>query len=267
MTNVNTDVLGLRSKMPGIKYGPKKENDYRIVILGDSVAFGEGVKMEEDTFAQVLEDILNTKQHSFVVKVFNYGVSAYSIKNMVATLQYRALDVEPDLVLMTVIPDDFRIDRTVVVDKFGYTFNKRLSGFMNKDSAIKRLLREVHLVYLLRDIKHFYIDRIRNTKDMGPSDSLDDYAYIVKFKEISTQHGLLYAVVLLPDLAEDFKSLLAKLNQDEIVSIDLSFLKNEFTPREFMASKFDRHPSAIVHRRIARMLSEYIISNQLIPKK
>jgi hypothetical protein len=254
---VNTDALGLRSKTAGVKYGRKKENEYRIAILGDSIAFGEGVKRAEDTFPQVLEDELNQKQHARQVKVFNYGVSAYSAKEMLATLQYRAFDVEPDLVLMAVIPDDFRAERTVEVDRFGYTFNKSLSGFMAKDSLLKRILREVRLVYLLRDAWHSLMGR--NMNGVLLTDMSGSYPDILKFKEMADQHHLSYAVVLLPSLNETFKTLPLKLDEDRIIFMDLSSLKNEFTPLQFMASKFDGHPSAMVHRRIGGLLSEYIM--------
>jgi len=260
---VNTDTLGLRSKVTGIKYSPKKKNEYRIVILGNSVTFGEGIKKAEDTFAQVLEDTLNLKQHTLSIKVFNYGVSAYSVKEMVATLQYRALDVEPDLVLMTIIPDDLNIERTVVLDKFGYTFNKSLSGFMAKNSIVKRLLREVRLAYLLRDIMYFLSSRNRNMKHTLLTNMSESYNYIKKFKEIANEHNLSYAVVLLPSLIATFKNLPLRFNEDKIVFIDLSFLSNEFTRNQFMAGKFDGHPSAMVHRRIGKILSEYIIRYQL----
>lgn len=260
---VNTDALGLRSKIAGIKYGPKKDNEYRIVILGDSVTFGEGIKRAEDTFAQILEDILNIKQHKLNVKVFNYGVSAYSVKDMVATLQYRALDVEPDLVFMAIIPDDFRLDRTIAVDRFGYTFNKRLSDFMPKDSIVKRLLRKVRLVYLLRDIRYYLNGRNSDVKRVTQKNLPNSYAYLKKFKEISEKNGLSYSVVLLPDLTGKFENLSTRLKEDKIDFIDLSFLQNEFNTSQFMASKFDYHPSAIVHKRIGELLSEYTVCHQL----
>ena len=262
---VNTDSLGLRSKISGIEYGLKKENEYRIVILGNSVAFGEGVKKTEDTFAQVLEDALNLKQHTLRFKVFNYGVSAYSVREMVNTLQYRVMDVEPDLVLMAIIPDDLRLDRTVVVDRFGYTFNKRLSGFMAKDSIIKRLLRKVRLVYLIKDIRYFLINL--NAKNDALKYLSESYEYLRKFKQISEEHNLSYAVVLLPSLDEKFESLPAKLNENKIKFIDLTFLNNDFIPTQFMASKFDAHPSAIVHKSIGEILSEYILHDQLKSEK
>ena len=84
----NADSLGLRAKIAGASYGAKQTNEYRIAIVGDSCTFGEGITRTEDTFTQVLEDTLNQQQQAVTVKVFNYGASAYSVKEMVAALQY-----------------------------------------------------------------------------------------------------------------------------------------------------------------------------------
>jgi len=42
---------------------------------------------------------------------------------------------------------------------------------------------------------------------------------------------------------------------------DLSFLLNEFTQAQYMASRFDPHPSPAVHRRIGDELAAYVLKN------
>jgi lysophospholipase L1-like esterase len=79
---INTDSLGLRANTAGATYGIKRSNEYRIAIVGNSCTFGEGIARTEDIFAQVLEDTLNQQQQAVTVKVFNYGASAYSVKDM-----------------------------------------------------------------------------------------------------------------------------------------------------------------------------------------
>ena len=69
---INTDSWGLRAKTVGAAYGIKRPNEYRIAIVGESCTFGEGIARTEDTFAQVLEEILNKRQQAVNVKVFNY---------------------------------------------------------------------------------------------------------------------------------------------------------------------------------------------------
>jgi hypothetical protein len=49
-----------------------------------------------------------------------------------------------------------------------------------------------------------------------------------------------------------------KLARDRITNIDLSFLKKEFTDEQYMASRFDPHPSPAVHHRIGEALADYV---------
>jgi len=263
----NTDNLGLRSKNAGTTYLKKKENEYRIIIVGNSITFGNGVKRTEDTFVQVLADVLNQLQSDVKVQAFNYGVGAYSVKEMVATLQYRMLDVEPDLVIMAIIPGDFDLSRTGTVDKWGYTTNVKLSGFMSRDSIIKYLLRKLHLTYLLRDLRYRWSKEDQITQKRFLENKLpSSYSYVKQFKEITEQHKLPHILVILPSETTHMMSLSEQLTRDEITFVDLSSMINEFTSVQFRASKFDAHPSALVHKRIGEVLAEYILHEQLKPK-
>ena len=80
-----------------------KRRTNRIAIVGDSVTFGEGIPNTADTFVKVMERILNEKQTAVKVRTFNYGVSAYSVKSMAASLRYRMFDIDPDLVVMAIM--------------------------------------------------------------------------------------------------------------------------------------------------------------------
>ena len=261
---INTDSLGLRSKIAGAKYGHKKDNEYRIAIVGDSVTFGEGVKRNEDTFSQVLEDTLNQKQSAVKFQVFNYAASAYSVKEMAATFKYRMLDVEPDLALMAIIPDDFDLSRTPTIDQWGYSANYKMSGFISKNSIIKHLLREMRLTYVLRDIRYRWLNKGRNEQNKAFKEKIpESYKYVKQFKEISDEHHVPCVIVLLP-LTERFgNSILEQLGRDKIPFFELSSICNDFTYDQFRASKFDGHPSALVHKKIGEVLAEYILREKL----
>lgn len=257
---INTDSLGLRAKIAGATYGAKQANEYRIAIAGDSFTFGEGVIRTEDTFAQVLEDTLNQKQ-PLTVKVFNYGASAYSVKEMTATLQYRMSDIQPDLVMMAIIPSDFNLARTPMIDNSGYLIDQRLFHLNPLGSMTRRVLREVHLTYVLRDI---LLNWFFTNPDIGQIVSRGEipetYEYVRQFKKVAEQRGLSYVIVLLPiSQLGAWGSVPAQLRADRITFIDLSHLRNEFTNGQYRASRFDPHPSAAVHHRIGESLADYVL--------
>lgn len=262
---INTDSLGLRSKTTGELYGPHRDDEFRIALVGDSVTFGEGVSRTEETFSQVLEDTLNLKQSALRVKVFNFGASAYSVRVMSATLRQRMLEVEPDLVLMAIVPADFNLSRTPSVDAWGYLTDNKLSGFLSRDSRLRPSLRKIHLLYLLRDIIYPRLYHERSAEQILDAGELpDSYSYIGEFKELALQHKRPYAILLLPSRNSSFGNVPSQLRLDDIPFVDFSFLREQFTQDQFDASKFDTHPSALVHKRIGELLAAYVLENNLM---
>jgi hypothetical protein len=83
---------------------------YRILNLGDSVAMGWGVRVE-DTYGQQLESRLNEGGSSKLhYEVINAGVPGWNLENALAYLQAEGLKYEPDLLLL---------DITLVNDIYG----------------------------------------------------------------------------------------------------------------------------------------------------
>ncbi len=95
--------MGLRGKEVAAK---KPAGTYRILGIGDSFAFGEGVK-DDDTFLHRLQLQLNGNAaggKSF--EVLNAGVQGYNTRDEVVYLERRWLALEPDLVLIVFYIND-----------------------------------------------------------------------------------------------------------------------------------------------------------------
>ena len=262
---VNTDSLGLRSTAAGESYGARGPGEYRVAVVGDSVTFGEGVREASDTFAKVLEGELNRRQAGARVRVFNFGASAYSVRVMEATLRRRMLAVEPNLVLLAIIPADFNLARTPGVDSHGYLSDDKLSGFLSRDSRARLVLRRLHSLYMLRDVIYPLLDRGAKAEDVIAAGGVpDSYAFVRAFAQDAARGGVDCRVVLLPSLNSGFRPVVEQLKADGVPFIDLSPLSAEFTPEQFRASRFDRHPSAAVHRRIGEALADRILEDDLM---
>jgi hypothetical protein len=73
---------------------------YRILNLGDSVAMGWGVHVE-DTYGQRLESLLNEQRSGDLsFEVINAGVPGWNLENALAYLQAEGIKYEPDLILL-----------------------------------------------------------------------------------------------------------------------------------------------------------------------
>ncbi len=76
----------------------KPPGEFRVLALGDSVMFGQGVP-EEQTLAWRLEDSLGQASPGGA-QVINTGVAGYSVFHYLAFLETEGFDYEPDLVLL-----------------------------------------------------------------------------------------------------------------------------------------------------------------------
>jgi lysophospholipase L1-like esterase len=89
-----TNRLGLRSP----EVAPKRENELRILSLGESSTMGIGVAAE-DTYSQRLQELLGQRLQPRPVTVVNAGVSGYSSFQSLKYLELRGFALRPDIVL------------------------------------------------------------------------------------------------------------------------------------------------------------------------
>jgi len=75
----------------------------RIVLLGDSFTFGEGVRFE-DTFGYRLQEILDRDEAA--VEVLSFAVGGWGTRNEISYLERAGLRFEPDLVIVVYVLND-----------------------------------------------------------------------------------------------------------------------------------------------------------------
>ncbi len=83
----------------------KPSNTYRILGVGDSFTFGEGVN-EQDTFLSKLNSHLTTQHPDKSFEVINAGASGYNTRDEVISLTNRWIKLTPDLVILTFTMND-----------------------------------------------------------------------------------------------------------------------------------------------------------------
>ncbi len=260
---INTDSLGLRSLEICAEYGPPGHGELRIAVTGDSVTFGEGIADTLLTYPAQLEIILQKQYTKKRVRVFNFGVSAYSVKEMSATAVCRMPRIRPDIMIMAVIPEDFNLKRIGAVDRWGYTVHASGEGVTGSDSVLKRLLRNIHLTYLIRDICCKYTAAEEKSREAAmaedPAGIPQSYVYVKKFRDAARNNNARALLLLLPSLGHRFQQkFIEQLRHDGITFLDLSDIVHQFSKQDYMASPFDPHPSAAVHRVIARKTAVFL---------
>jgi lysophospholipase L1-like esterase len=78
----------------------KPDDVYRIVALGGSSTYDVSIKDNQKTFTAQLEKLLKDEYGYQNVQVINAGVPGYNSWEILANLEFRVLDLDPDLVII-----------------------------------------------------------------------------------------------------------------------------------------------------------------------
>ncbi|MFH1577914.1 MAG: SGNH/GDSL hydrolase family protein [Candidatus Omnitrophota bacterium] len=212
----------------------KPKGSYRIIILGDSVAFGWGVDIEK-TFAKRLEKLLNSKAKK-KYEVINFAVPGYNLRQEIDTLKYKCLAYKPDLVIFCVQNNDYRL-------LFNYHCPVKILEFIPSCLVKSCLICTILGRYIME------MDRIRDNKfEEGLNETasaIQDLSKIIEENKVS--------VLFYPDI--EWMAPLLKKNYlgNRIIHSG----KSCFEDSRYIF-KDDGHPNALGHQKIAEELYAYL---------
>ncbi len=98
----NFNSKGLRG--PEYSY-EKRDNEYRVLILGDSFAEGYTVEFNQ-LFSEVLKSLLNENSHQEYYEVINSGTGGYSTDQELLFFQTEGKKYDPDLTILLFTDND-----------------------------------------------------------------------------------------------------------------------------------------------------------------
>jgi len=127
-------------------YDMKKSKDtYRIIVIGDSVTFGQGC-IYEGTYPYILEQLLEEMRPGIDWQVWNLGVPGYSPSLELATLEELGPLYDPDLVVVGFFRNDcYAPDFSVNVNRPpDYLFH--IKGFLKRHFYLYTKLRYAYNV-------------------------------------------------------------------------------------------------------------------------
>lgn len=252
LADFKTNSQGLRDK----EYSIEKPHDtFRIAVIGGSYTLPSGVGID-DAYHTVLENRLNEESRGLSYEVINFGVGGYTTKNKLATLKYKALDYEPDLIL-------FVLDGSQLADEEDKDFvpKERKNNFF-QSFAFKLFLKSKVINYLFKDHSIYLEEQYENL------DKLDKE--LGELREISDEHGVPILVVELDHdysslkLAEEIGSLVKKHNL--YYSNTVPAFRNTYY-KDFSIYEIDAHPNATAHRIFAEVIYIDLQKHSLIRKE
>jgi lysophospholipase L1-like esterase len=125
----------------------KPENEYRIIALGDSHIYGQGLA-DESLLTTVLQNSLNKLGHGHFYRVINTGVRGYSINNELAVLKKIVIPLNPDHVILFFYLNDFH--KTNIGEWYDRFKDKDWYVFDLSDKPTNQIIRKWKLVQILR---------------------------------------------------------------------------------------------------------------------
>ncbi len=279
---VQINSLGLRDR----EVGPKKDNEYRILVLGDSHVYGQGVSNEQ-TFTNRLEQRLNSGVHEVFFRVINAGVRAYSINQEIAFLETTGLALKPNFVILSFYLNDFEsvnVTQSYLSHKFDAT-GRYIFDLNGPESEI--LLQRWRHMQALRQFRAlmFIYDRVKawharddyrsrmlnGTTDPDIGDKISRVSYfIIKFKELLDGNKLQGLIAVVPyslQITRDFPneiyqstiSTIAKQTGLDYVDLLPAFKRDYAATRRVPTIPYDGHYDSGGHGIICDALYDHLV--------
>ncbi len=244
-TRMRTNALGGRG--PAI---PPRDDRLRIIALGDSFTFGQGVE-ETEAFPQVLERALGIA--GVRAEVLNFGVPGHGQPQAVALLEHRLLDLRPDVVLVNVFANDLSAE----------------DSYCLRGRGTNPLGRELLLNVYIARLAYVLASPLRRIAPPTEADTLgtpeERYeAAIARAVQLGAERGFLVGVVLLTNRATYQDTRLCRgctpphdlLGETPAHVIDMSAVWEELQadiPAHFIAG--DDHLNAVGNERMGTGLA------------
>jgi lysophospholipase L1-like esterase len=241
----------------------KKEEVYRIIIIGDSIAKGQGLKDDlNSSFGKLLEQELNSNKNKTEYEVIIFAASGYSTSQEIILLKEKALKYKPNLILWSYVLNDPANPRYHDGNgEFGIYFNKPKIYFIeyinkkifffnekrifNKKKCEQEYHKLLHCVYW-EDIKK----------------NIEEIANISKEENIKTiflihpifENSYNYSNYSLNNLHKQIKE---EIKKNNLLVLDILDIYKNYNPYNLRLNSQDPwHPNEIGHE----IIKDYIYS-------
>lgn len=241
---------------------PKSNVTYRIIILGDSVAFGLGVEANE-TYSKILENLLNSQRNGINYEVLNFGVPGYNTLQEVEMFKQKGLKYELDLIIIGYHVNDFQ-------DQYEHT--KLLEEKRKEYNIVVDSLTKAQKIKLASDFETYYLFNYLFSKPASelweriakPLSDLNEMTKASKTKVvILTGTELLWdqqSLYLLNMSVTNFNSLTKEYNWQVF---DMHHLLSHYSRNSLIVGKVDGHMNQLGHKIVGEKLYEFLLENNI----
>lgn len=250
----------------------KPQRTFRILGLGDSYLFGQGVRFEDICLSKLDLYLRKRNRSNIVIETINTGISGYNTAHERDLLLTRGLSYEPDIVIVHFVLNDVERDLSKQEPKIEF-FANYLSIFMQSDALSQysymwswlrqRYLRHIKgKNYIQLCLDSYLSDQ---SKIAFVRDSLTD------IRNICDKHNAKMLVVIYPffyNLSGDYPfkpihdNVRAYCNNNGIPVLDLLSHYRGYDGPELWVHPVDQHPNEVAHDIAARAIHDFLLKHK-----
>lgn len=241
-------------------------NRIRILALGDSFTFGQGVA-DHETFCSQLETISG---HN--LDVINAGVPGWGVFQEQMRLPRIIGAIRPDFVLVTFVEKDaYRQPFPSEEERRAFLRESRVKNAIRNASKsltlLGRTVQKLQLFYARKAVPNAQAEKTQEAE--GPTDTFKrcleaDLARILSMRDISSAHGARLVIMLWPQATQNTDYFLETMTgfgrQHDIGIINLSDTLAGVS-RDQWTLPHDGHPNSLGHKLAARRLFGFFCEN------
>lgn len=240
----------------------KRENTFRIMVLGDSMTYGQGVK-ESETYSNILQDHL---QKEFDIEILNLGVCGHGSEDILHELKKFTPTLIPDLIIYGICTNDFNPSQKMVKvtnqKKFHIPISFSTKKFLIDKFRTAKLLKKMYAkLMLISGIHVSYKKEIKTNfvqKKSRFEEDLIKMSQYVKSKKLPP----IITMVLTPlpkfPLDKLIKSAEEIAERAGMTLIPSKNYNQKYSNHNFAVSEWDGHPNVKAHQIFANNLYQHI---------
>lgn len=236
---------------------------FRVLVLGDSLTFGQGVS-EEDSFPEVFRNLISKKYRGKKIVVFNASNPGASTEDEAKMLEDLVDKIDPNLVVVGFCDNDIRRGSV-----FHVTVKSR------KLRSVWAFSQLLNTALINANITPDYYEDILPSYDTSTDDWKAAELALEKMSKVSSERKVPVVFLYLdqnsvrrrkyePVIAETKTQLEEALKKNHLYFVDSHEALVADGEPSYSVSKWDDHPSERAHKIYAEVLADYVASKNFI---
>lgn len=260
-TMIRTNSYGMRDQEP---FPLSDTSVCNIIVVGDSFTFGFGVS-EQDTYPNILEELLGNDTTGGNIQVLNLGVGGYSIRDETIVIKYKGLKWKPKLIVIGYVLNDPEINPFQPLHNYyqkphwwQYLNILRLIAKTKKKCDINRIGHGDYIRYLHAQNYKIWKSVLKAFNEI---------------KSLTQKQNIPVILVIFPWTLpipwkyypfHDLHSQLTEAGRrNGFYVINLLETFTKYSPSDLMVSRADNHPTKFGHKLVAQVIYKTIMDNSL----